>query len=85
MTACLVKKDGVGILGKTIAQMTPMRIRTLIALKEVFMPKMKIILIVIGTMLMGGCVSVGTYKCSGIAIQAPIVPIGVQIGPCGLR
>ena len=29
-----------------------------------------------------GCVSSGRYTCHGANVRAPIVPIGIQLGPC---
>lgn len=38
-----------------------------------------------GLLILSGCVSAGSYRCAGMSIQPPIIPIGLQIGPCGLR
>lgn len=29
-----------------------------------------------------GCISAGRYECHGVNVRAPIVPVGVQLGPC---
>lgn len=32
--------------------------------------------------LASGCVRAGRYTCQGFHVRAPIVPVGVQLGPC---
>lgn len=48
-------------------------------------PKAYIFLALASVMAAGvlqGCVSVGNYRCAGVSILAPIIPIGIQVGPC---
>lgn len=42
-------------------------------------------LIGVSAFLSSACIQAGRYPCSGVSIQAPIVPVGIQLGPCGGR